>query len=130
MKKTYEILQEAHLRKEHLAPLWDISVSMLALLLATLLGYLFYAVGFTEANIITVYILGVVILSVVTTNRLCSLLASVGSVLIFNFFFGSGILRDVPDHVLRVIPDRNPGVQVKRKRRTIRGGSIPDKNTV
>ena len=87
MKKTYEILQEAHLRKEHLAPLWDISVSMLALLLATLLGYLFYAVGFTEANIITVYILGVVILSVVTTNRLCSLLASVGSVLIFNFFF-------------------------------------------
>ena len=87
MKKAYEMLQDAQLKREHFAPLRDVGVSMLVLVCATVLGYLFYAVGFTEANIITVYILGVVILSVVTTNRFCCLLASVGSVLIFNFFF-------------------------------------------
>ena len=87
MKKTYEMLQEAHVRRKRFAPLRDIGVSVLVLLCATLLGYLFYTVGFTEANIITVYILGVVILSVITTNRLCCLVASIMSVLIFNFFF-------------------------------------------
>ena len=87
MKKTYAMLQEERLRREHFAPLRDIGVSVFVLLCATLLGYLFYTVGFTEANIITVYILGVLILSVITTNRFCSLLASVASVLIFNFFF-------------------------------------------
>ena len=87
MEKTYEMSQEAPLQEKQIAPLRDICVSVLVLLLATLLGYLFYSVGFTEANIITVYILGVVILSVITTNRFCSLVASVVSVLIFNFFF-------------------------------------------
>ena len=87
MEKTYEMTQETHLQEKQIAPLRDICVSVLVLLLATLLGYLFYIVGFTEANIITVYILGVVILSVITTNRFCSLVASVVSVLVFNFFF-------------------------------------------
>ena len=87
MEKTYEMVQETPIRGKHFAPLWDIGESVLVLLCATLLGYLFYTVGFTEANIITVYILGVVILSVITTNRFCSLVASIASVLIFNFLF-------------------------------------------
>ncbi|MDD6612782.1 MAG: DUF4118 domain-containing protein [Clostridiales bacterium] len=61
--------------------------TLLTLLLVTLVGNGFQMLGFTEANIITVYILGVLIVSIITTNQLCSLLASVGSVLIFNFFF-------------------------------------------
>lgn len=61
--------------------------TLLTLLLATMVGNGFQMLGFTEANIITVYILGVLIVSIITTNQLCSLLASVGSVLIFNFFF-------------------------------------------
>ena len=68
-------------------PLRDIGKSILVLLLATLVGYAFYALGFTEANIITVYILGVLVVSVITTNSLCSLFASIVSVLVFNFFF-------------------------------------------
>ena len=87
MEKTYEMTQEEHLQKKRIAPVWDLGVSILVLLCATLMGYLFYIVGFTEANIITVYILGVVILSVITTNRFCSLIASIASVLIFNFLF-------------------------------------------
>ena len=68
-------------------PLRDVGKCVFMLVAATLLGYGFYMIGFTEANIITVYILGVLVISIITTNRLCSLLASLVSVLVFNFFF-------------------------------------------
>lgn len=87
MNKKHAMAREARMQEKHFTPVWDIGVSVLVLIVATLLGYLFYIVGFTEANIITVYILGIVILSVITTNRFYSLVASVASVLIFNFFF-------------------------------------------
>ncbi len=61
--------------------------SILVLLIATLIGYAFYALGFTEANIIAVYIFGALVTSIITTNWLCSLVASIVSVLVFNFFF-------------------------------------------
>ena len=48
---------------------------------------MFELLGFAEANIITVYVLAVLIISVVTVNRIYSLIASVVSVLIFNFLF-------------------------------------------
>lgn len=67
--------------------LWDGVKSLLVLLAATLVGFLFFSLGFTEANIINVYILGVLIVSVITSNRLCSLAVSVVGVLVFNFFF-------------------------------------------
>lgn len=67
--------------------LYDIGKSILIILLATLLGFVFSKLGFTEANIITVYILGVLITSVVTTSWICSLISSIVSVLVFNFFF-------------------------------------------
>lgn len=57
------------------------------LALCTAVGYLFWGLGFTTANIIMVYILGVLGISMVTTGRSYSLLASLLSVLIFNFFF-------------------------------------------
>ena len=65
----------------------DIGRSLFVLLIATLIGYIFYSLGFTEANIIAVYIFGVLITSIITTNRLCSLATSFVSVLVFNFFF-------------------------------------------
>lgn len=65
----------------------DMGKTALILLAATLVGYVFMFLHFTEANIITVYILGVLLVSVLTTNRLCSLLTPVFSVLVFNFCF-------------------------------------------
>lgn len=65
----------------------DIGKSMLVLLAATLVGYVFFLLGFTEANIIMVYILGVLIISVVTSSGFYGLPASLVSVMIFNFFF-------------------------------------------
>lgn len=67
--------------------LYDIGKSILILLVATLLGFVFSKLGFTEANIITVYILGVLITSVVTTSWICCLVFSIVSALVFNFFF-------------------------------------------
>jgi two-component system sensor histidine kinase KdpD len=57
------------------------------LLAATLLGLLFERWGFTDSNIIMVYILGVVVTSVVTSQRVYSLVSSVASVIIFNYLF-------------------------------------------
>ena len=66
------------------------TLKMLGILTAcTAMGYLFKGLGFTTANAIMVYILGVLGVSMVTPGRTYSLLASILSVLIFNFFFTS-----------------------------------------
>lgn len=67
--------------------LCDLVKSVLLLLLATLVGFLFFKLGFTEANIITIYILSVMLISVATKSPVCSFISSAASVLIFNFFF-------------------------------------------
>ena len=64
------------------------SLRMLGVLAAcTAVGYLFRGLGFNTANVIMVYILGVLGISMVTTGRSYSLASSLLSVLIFNFFF-------------------------------------------
>lgn len=78
-------------RKEFAHPpsisILDLLKSAMILVLATLIGLLFYHWGFTEANIITLYILGVMLVSISTKSSVCSLIASIVSVLTFNFFF-------------------------------------------
>lgn len=68
-------------------PVRDIVKSIMVLLTATLIGYVFYILRFTEANIIAVYIFGVLVTSIITTSRLCGFVTSIVSVLVFNFFF-------------------------------------------
>ena len=65
----------------------DLLKSAGILVLVTLIGLLFYNFGFTEANIITLYILGVMLISVCTRSSICSFVASIASVLTFNFLF-------------------------------------------
>ena len=65
----------------------DLLKSALLLILATLIGFLFYYLGFTEANIITLYILGVMLVSISTKSSVCRFIASFVGVLTFNFFF-------------------------------------------
>ncbi|OKP91568.1 histidine kinase [Paenibacillus helianthi] len=57
------------------------------LLVCTLIGLWFSALGFREANIITVYILGVLLSAMITEGRLYSAATSIFSVLVFNYFF-------------------------------------------
>lgn len=61
--------------------------SIIILILTTLMGWIFYKLNISEANIILVYILGVLVISYTTTSRACSLISSIFAVLAFNFFF-------------------------------------------
>ena len=84
-------------------PLRDVLKSIVVLLVATLIGCGFDALGVTESNIIAVYILGVLVAAVITTNRLCGILTSVVSVLVFNFFFTTPRLTfhfDDPNYIV------------------------------
>ena len=61
--------------------------TLLLLMAATGIGLLFTLFGFSESNIITVFILCVLVISVVTINPLFSAAGSLASVLLFNWFF-------------------------------------------
>ena len=67
----------------------DWAVSLGILCLATVMSYAFSQVGFTEANIITIYLLAVLLTSMATSTRSSYVLSAVGSVVVFNFFFTS-----------------------------------------
>lgn len=54
---------------------------------ATILGLIFRRLGFTEANIIMVYILGVLVTSIVTSHQIYSLVSAIASVFVFNYLF-------------------------------------------
>ena len=81
--------QEQRKKVLHMAAIsvQDIGISILVLLAATVIGFGFYSLGFTEANIVAVYLLAVFLISVIASSRLCGPLASIVSVLVFNFFF-------------------------------------------
>lgn len=65
----------------------DLIKSIVMLIFATGMGTVFWKLGLSEANIITVYILGVLITSIITTHQVYSLVSSFVSVIVFNFFF-------------------------------------------
>lgn len=65
----------------------DIGIMLASLLLSSMVGLGFYHAGFSESNIITVYILGVLITAVWTNGHLYGALDSLLSVAAFNFLF-------------------------------------------
>lgn len=65
----------------------DLAISLGVIVVTSLIGLFFAHLGFSEANIITLYILGVLITSIVTSSKLAWGFSSVASVLIFNFLF-------------------------------------------
>ena len=77
----------------------DLLKTLLILLVCTGLGFLFTAVGLAITNVVLIYILGVMAVALLTTGYACSLLSSLFSVLIFNFFFTE------PYHSLQSSPD-------------------------
>ena len=52
----------------------------------TLIGLLFQKLNFTDTNIVTIYVLGVLVTSIVTDGYLCSVAGSILSVFLFCFF--------------------------------------------
>ena len=54
--------------------------------IATAIGWVFFRLGFTDANIIAVYLLSVLLTSIFTSGYICGILASFLSVILFNYF--------------------------------------------
>lgn len=65
----------------------DFAVTFLLLAVSTGIGLIFTQFGFSESNIITVFILGVLVISVITVSPLFGALGSLAGVLLFNWFF-------------------------------------------
>jgi len=64
-----------------------LAVSALILAIASGLSFGLYYMGFTDANVITVYILAVLVTSALVESKLCWVVSSAAGVLLFNFFF-------------------------------------------
>ena len=65
----------------------DVVKSLGTIVVATAVGNVFWEVGLSEANITMVYILGVLIISMITTHQIYSIVTSLISVVVFNYFF-------------------------------------------
>ena len=70
-----------------LSTLKDFGISVLILAIASGLSFGLHYMGFTDANVITVYILAVLVISALIDNRFCWVVSSAAGVLLFNFFF-------------------------------------------
>ena len=76
------------LRKSRVRFSWrDAVITLLCLAISTAVGFAFDWAGFSESNIITIYILGVLVTAVSTSGHLYGAANSLLSVLAFNFFF-------------------------------------------
>lgn len=87
---TSEMVYKAKKAKRkagHLLNMADIIKSAGMIVIASAIGFGFWKLGMSEANIIMVYILCVLIASVITTHQIYSLIASIVSVFVFNFLF-------------------------------------------
>ncbi len=80
----------------------DWGVSLGILILASGLSFLSSRFGFSEANIIAIYLLAVLLTAMFTSTRSSYVLSAIGSVIVFNFFFTS------PQFSLRVYADGAP----------------------
>ncbi len=78
----------------------DLVKTVLILVLCTGVGFLFSVVGLAITNVVLIYILGVMAVALFTTGYIYSLLSSLLSVFIFNFFFTEPFysLQSSPDY--------------------------------
>ena len=75
------------LRAQSKLELKDITTSLLIFVITTILAMIFYSTHLGESNIITIYILSVLIVALKTSRRLCSILVALLNVIAFDFLF-------------------------------------------
>ena len=66
---------------------FDLLKMILIFSIASIVGMFFKSLGISEANIITIYILGVLIVAIWTTSWVMNIISSLVAVLTFNFLF-------------------------------------------
>lgn len=82
-----ELKEKIKIKRKLVPTFKDIFITFSMLAVASAICFLFLELGYSEANIIIVYILGVLITSVASENIICWGFSAVASVLLFNFFF-------------------------------------------
>ena len=65
---------------------WELLLTVGILAAATIIGWVFLRLGFADANIIMVYLLGVLLTSAFTSGYICGVLSAFLSVILFNYF--------------------------------------------
>ncbi|MBP5533462.1 MAG: DUF4118 domain-containing protein [Lachnospiraceae bacterium] len=81
-------MQENNDKKKALTlVLKDLIISLLVLAAATLAGYAFKAIHLADADIIMLYIIAVLVISIVTSKMQYCLISSIVGVVLFNYFF-------------------------------------------
>lgn len=78
--------QNNSIAKDMLPRFKDILITAFILVIVTVIGSVFLRFGFTESNIIPIYLLGVLATAILTRGYLCGIIGSVLSVVLFNFF--------------------------------------------
>ena len=73
--------------KERRSLIKDFLIYSTVMAVCTLIGLLFRRLGFSDATIITVYILGVLISAVLVTSYISNIVVSFEAMIVFNFFF-------------------------------------------
>lgn len=76
-----------HTRIRFLRVLRDIGLVILLLAMATVVGAIFHRLGFHETNAVVVYIFSVLLIARFSKGYILGILASVISILLFNWFF-------------------------------------------
>ena len=106
-------------------PSWkELMLTVLILAAATGIGEIFFRLGFTDANIITVYLFGVMLTSILTSGYTCSVVSSVASVVLFNYYDRAKafvacvwfrLSGDFCDHAWHFNPDQYACFKIERK---------------
>ena len=65
---------------------WELLLTVGILAAVTIIGWVFLRLGFADANIIMVYLLGVLLTSAFTRGYICGVLSAFLSVILFNYF--------------------------------------------
>ena len=84
MKKSMLAKQTKKKQKNILS---KIIISVLIMFLCTILSMVFYYIGMFEANIIMIYLLGILIISYLVESYVFSIFTSICAILLYNFFF-------------------------------------------
>lgn len=81
--------QRVHLfgKTSFTSTLKGLAISGLILAIASGISFGLHYMGFTDANVITVYILAVLVTSAIVESKLCWVISSAAGVLLFNFLF-------------------------------------------
>ena len=88
----FKALRERSRVKTH--SIWrDAFLSVLILAACSFIGFIFYSFQLSEANIISIYIIGILLISSVTSNWIYGTFSSICGVLLFNFLYAYPIFN-------------------------------------